>query len=211
MIPPSDSAKPVIGIVGGVGAGKSTVAEEFVRLGCVRIDADVVGHELLTQDDVRQEIRTRWGEAVFDEAGQVDRPALARIVFDRDADLAALNEIMHPRIGVALARRVPRALAEADATGVVLDAAVLLEAGWDRLCTALVYVDTPADVRAQRVRAQRGWDEAQWRAREKKQNSLDTKAARCEYTVDNSSGVSHLRKQVRRIFSLLTRPANLTP
>jgi dephospho-CoA kinase len=80
-----------------------------------------------------------------------------------------------------------------------LDAAVLLEAGWDQLCTHLVFVAAPARQRQRRVR-QRGWDARSWRQREKIQIPLDSKIGRCYYTIDNSSSVSHLCEAVRELF-----------
>ena len=197
------SAKPVIGIVGGVGAGKSTVAAELVKLGCARIDADAIGHELLGDADVRGQIRRRWGEGAFDAEGHVRRDALGEIVFSDPAELRALNEILHPRIRRRIEREIDRARADPDAAAVVLDAAVLLEARWDDLCTHLVFVGAPNAERAQRVRRQRAWDAAAWSRREKMQISLDSKARRSDHRIDNSSNFSHLREQVRRLFRSL--------
>ncbi len=190
--------KPVIGLIGGIGAGKSTVADEFVRLGCVKIDADRIGHALLAETDVQAEIRERWGEAVFGPDDGVDRVALGAVVF-RDAEaLAALSAILHPRIGGEIAERVARAQREPDVAGIVVDAAVLLEAGWDAMCTHVVFVQAPAERRVQRVCDQRGWASDDWQGREKMQISLDKKASQSDYTIDNSSSASHLREQVRR-------------
>jgi dephospho-CoA kinase len=191
--------KPVIGIVGGVGAGKSTVAAELVRLGCELIDADAIGHELLRGPTVRREVRKRWGAGVFSADGQVSRRALAAAVFGRRRELAALNRIMHHRIRRRMERRIAQLRRDPSVPGVVLDAAVLLEAGWDDLCTHVLFVRAPAGLRARRVSAARGWDRRTWRAREKSQISLDTKVKGCYGVVDNSSSVSHLRRQVRRV------------
>ena len=84
-------SKPVIGIVGGIGAGKSTVAAELARLGCGVIDADRIGHELLDESDVRAQIVEMWGPSVLDENGRVDRRCLAGRVFTDPAQLSALN------------------------------------------------------------------------------------------------------------------------
>ena len=94
----SDSSIPVIGVVGGIGSGKSTAASQFAALGCAVIDGDAIGHELLRREDVRQEVHRRWGDAVFTDAGEVDRRALAKIVFADETQLSALNRILHPRI-----------------------------------------------------------------------------------------------------------------
>lgn len=192
--------KPVIGIASGIGAGKSTVAGLLGELGCEVIDADRLGHEVLADPDVQRAIGRTWGERVLRADGSVDRRRLAEIVFDSRGALARLNAILHPRIRRLAEARIAAARRRADVPAVVLDAPVLFEAGWNDLCTHLVFVRTPDDVRRQRVRDSRGWDTEHWRSRENSQISLDKKAAGCDYVVENSSSVPHLREQVRQLF-----------
>ncbi len=193
----SDSSIPVIGVVGGVGSGKSTVAGQFAALGCAVIDGDAIGHELLTREDVRQDIRRRWGDAVFTDAGEVDRRALAKIVFADETQLSALNRILHPRIRRRMVEQIKSFQGE-DIPGIVLDAAVLFEAGWNDLCSKTIFVDTPLKERLLRLRRTRGWDRQIVQGRESSQISLDKKAKRCCYIISNHSNVSHLHEQVRR-------------
>jgi len=192
--------KPVIGIVGGVGAGKSTAAGEFAALGCRLVDADRIGHELLGEPDVQAEIRRRWSDAAFAPGGQVSREALAEVVFDSPAELEALNAILHPRIRRRMAQAIAEAQADTSAEGVVLDAAVMFEAGWDDLCTHRIFVAAPAAERQRRVAESRRWSAEAWRLREKSQISLDIKAGRCQYTLDNRFSASFLREQIRLLF-----------
>jgi dephospho-CoA kinase len=199
---------PVIGIVGGVGSGKSTAAEAFVELGCARIDADALGHAVLREPDVKAAIVKQWGGAVLDAAGEVDRAALGRRVFADPAELERLNAIVHPRMGERIAAEIETIRRRNAAVGVVLDAAVLFEAGWDTLCTHVVFVDAPACVRRRRVEAARGWDAASWRRREKSQIPLDSKRRRCYASIDNSSSASCLRKQVRELFHRMVQEAD---
>jgi dephospho-CoA kinase len=201
--------KPVIGIVGGVGSGKSTVAKELARLGCAVIDADRIGHELLGAPDVREELHRRWGAGILDESGQVDRGALGRLVFADPDQLAALNGILHPRIRREAESRIASARACADVPAIVVDAALLLEAGWDDVCTHRVFVRSlPADRRS-RVKQQRGWEEAEWARREKSQKGLDTKLRMCDYIVDNSSSLPHLVDQIRRLFGRIVSESGI--
>ena len=194
------AGKPVIGIVGGIGAGKSAVAAELAAMGCVLIDADRVGHEMLGRADARREIRQRWGDGVFGPDGNVDRKALAKRVFADPDELVALNGILHPLMRRRMAARIADAQADPSAAGVALDAAVLFEAGWDDLCTHTVFVSAPASQRFARVAATRGWTRAEWKKREKTQISLDTKAARCDSILENRTSASYLREQVRELF-----------
>jgi dephospho-CoA kinase len=193
-----------VGIVGGVGSGKSTVAEEFERLGCCRIDADKLGHSLLADGEVKREIRAQFGPSVFDETGIVSRKAVAEIVFQDAKQLDALERILHPRIR----EEIIRAIAAAQVTkspAVVVDAAVLFEAGWDDLCTHVVFVDAPEADRLRRVREKRGWDAQTLQMRETRQIPLDKKAKRCHHGIRNRSSVSHLKEQVGRLLHHITR------
>ena len=194
------AAKPVIGVVGGVGSGKSTAAAQFARLGCALVDADRIGHELLAQPDVMDELRRHWGGRVFDSRGRVDRRALGDDVFEHPQQLAALNAILHPRIRRRMAEQIARACGDADVRGVVVDAALLFEAGCDDLCTHVVFLNCPAAERLRRVSRCRGWDESTWRGRENSQIPLDKKAQMCDYSVDSSSSAAHLAEQISDVF-----------
>ena len=198
---------PVIGILGGIGAGKSTVAAEFAALGCLVIDGDAIGHELRESPGVKKAMRAEWGDGIFDASGSVDRKAMAAKVFTDPAALVRLNQILAPRIRRSIRRRIEKGLATPNVPAIVLDAAVLLEARWDNLCTEFIFVQ--ADDRQRRARvATRGWSAQQWRDRENSQICLDIKAARCQYTVDNSSSIPLVREQVRRIFRKITNTAD---
>ena len=205
----AEDIKPVIGIVGGLGAGKSTVAAELAKLGCVVIDADAIGHELLARPDVQDVIRRRWGSDVFDDGGQVSRPALGEIVFNDPASLADLNAITHPLIGQEITRRIAEA-GSSDAPVIVLDAAVLFEAGWNTLCTHTVFIDAPRGERLQRVQQSRGWDEATFSARENAQIDVDKKAGMCDHILSNhakdSPPVSAIRELLKRMASTSNHP-----
>ena len=178
-----------MGLLGGVGSGKSTVARRAAECyGLTVVDADAAGHRALTTDDVKMRLRERFGDGIFDAGGAVDRSALAARVFgqaaDRQAARKVLEQITHPAITAELERQIE----QARTTGVaalLLDAAVLLEAGWQRLCDAIIYIDVPAEVRSARVAASRGWSESQWRDREASQLTLDEKRRRADAVIDN--------------------------
>jgi|ETNmetMinimDraft_26_1059896.scaffolds.fasta_scaffold28046_2 dephospho-CoA kinase len=192
--------KPVIGLVGGIGAGKSTVGGELARIGCALVDADAIGHELLSDPQIARTLRHRWGEAIFTDDGGVDRAALGKFAFADPAELSVLNSILHPAIGEKLAESIRRALADASVPAVAVDAAVLFEAGWNDMCTQVVFVDAPDELRFDRVHRDRGWNKKKWIQREKAQISLDKKRRLCDYTIVCSSSVSHLREQVRELY-----------
>lgn len=199
----------LIGILGGVGSGKSAVSDRLKTLGAVVLDADRLGHEVLREPEVKEELRLRWGEAVLDEAGEIDRRKVAKIVFaatpEGQEELAFLEQLTHPRIR----QRLETQLAELNVAGVravVLDAPVMLKAGWDRMCSCMLYVDTPRQIRLERVR-QRGWTEADLAAREAAQEPVETKRSRAGIILDNSSSREHLYEQVDRFWSGLPEAA----
>jgi dephospho-CoA kinase len=195
----------LIGILGGVASGKSEVSCRLRSLGAAVLDADRVGHAVLREAEVRQAVQRRWGEAVLDAAGEIDRRKVAEIVFavapESRAELTFLEQLTHPLIG----QRLQEQLAELHREGVraaVLDAPVMLKAGWDRLCQRIVFVDAPRDVRLARAR-QRGWTEADFAAREAAQEPLETKRSRADVTLDNSLTRRHLYTQVDRFWRSL--------
>jgi dephospho-CoA kinase len=197
----------VIGIVGGVASGKSTVAGHFQHLGAIVIDVDRVGHEVLGDREVREAARRRWGDGVFDSEGNIDRSAVGRIVFaaapDGPEQLAWLEELTHPRIAERLRRQINSERLAGRAEVVVLDAAVLLKAGWDRLCDKVVLVDAPVDVRLGRVR-QRGWSDEQFFAREAAQVPLELARRRADIVIDNSASLEQTKRCVEQFWRTLS-------
>ena len=200
----SREPRPVIGLLGGVAAGKSAVAARFAELGCAVVDADRIAHELLREPEVRQAIRDRFGEGVFDASGEVDRRLLAAQAFAGREGLEALEAVVHPET----CRRVEQAVAEArrkPVPAVILDAPLILEKGLDRLCDHLVYISAPEQIRLSRAERTRGWNPSEIALREATQVSLKTKQNRADYTVDNSTSPEHTFEQIRTILSQIAK------
>jgi dephospho-CoA kinase len=195
----------VIGLLGGVASGKSLVARQLAELGAAVLDADRAGHEVLTQPDVESAARDRWGPGIFGPDGRIDRARVARIVFadtpQARQEREYLEQLTHPRIGRLLARQAER-LRHSGAAAAVLDAPLLLEAGWDRLCDKLIFVDAPRDIRWNRAQ-QRGWSKEDFDAREAAQESLEVKRGRADVVLDNSGSPASTRAQVERFWRSL--------
>ena len=196
----------LIGITGGVASGKSTVARLVVELGAKLLDADQAGHEVLRLPEVEAAARKRWSEAVFGPDGRIDRARLARIVFAGGAEARRereyLEQLTHPEIARLLKRQ-----AETLAVGVpvaVLDAPLLVEAGWDQWCEKTVFVDAPREARLAWAMA-RGWGKEDFAAREGVQESLDRKRMRADVIIDNSGSAGRTRAQVEQFWASLIR------
>jgi dephospho-CoA kinase len=192
----------LIGILGGVASGKSLVTRALADLGAGVLDADRVGHEVLCTGEVEDAVRRQWGEGVFGPDGHVDRARLAGIVFSDSAaaeeQRKLLEQLLHPEIGRRLGHEAER-LAEAGRPAAVLDAPLLVEAAWDRMCDLLVYVDAPRPLRLARA-LERGWSEKDFAAREGVQESLDSKRRLADVVIDTSRSPEDTRAQVERFW-----------
>jgi dephospho-CoA kinase len=178
--------KPVLGLVGGIGAGKSTVADALARRGGKIVAADPLGHEALEEPDILARITEIWGDrGVLTPAGKVDRKKFGRIVFPSPVERSRLEHLVHPYIERRIGEEIDKAQADPGAKFVVLDAAIMLEAGWEGPCDRLVFVDAPRPVRLARVRTQRGWTDADLANREAVQMPADKKRERADAVIDN--------------------------
>jgi dephospho-CoA kinase len=200
----------VVGLIGGIGSGKSQVAEEFARHGARVVSGDAAGHQALKQLQIKEQIVRRWGPEILDDNGEVQRRKLGAVVFADPAQRKELEEIVHPWIKERIRAEVEAARRDPGVPLVVLDAAVMLEAGWHGVCDRLVYVDAPREARLRRVAGQRGWSAQEAEAREGAQMPLTDKAARADHVLDNSASLEHLGRQVRELllqWGLLTSGA----
>jgi dephospho-CoA kinase len=188
--------KLVIGLLGGMGSGKSRVAAEFARHGTCIVNADQFGHEALRQPAIRDELVRHWGREILDENGEIVRGRVARIVFADDAQRQTLEAAVHPYIARRIREEIEKAQNDPRVKLVVLDAAIMLETGWDKVCDRLVYVHAPRAARLRRLADQRGWTEKEVDAREHAQMSLTEKASRADSAIDNADSPESLAQQV---------------
>jgi dephospho-CoA kinase len=144
-----------------------------------------------------------------DDAPQVDRHALGAIVFADPSARAALEAIVHPRMRTSFLAAIGRAQRAGAPPLVVLDAAILLEAGWDDLCDRIVFVDAPRPERLRRVAAARGWSEETLAARERAQWPADQKRRRADWILTNATGSDRLDEEVDRLVCWLRDTAPL--
>ena len=179
-----------------MGSGKSRVAAAFGQHGGLVVTADAFGHESLVQPEILSRIVQRWGERVLDSAGSVDRKKLGSVVFASPVERANLELLVFPWIEKRIHEEIAKAQTDLKVPFVVLDAAIMLEAGWNNVCDRIVYVHAPRAVRLERLQAQRGWTAEDVAKRETAQLPLSVKAARADAAVDNSGSVEFTQKQV---------------
>jgi len=178
--------KPVLGLLGGIGAGKSTVADALVRHGGRVVAGDPLGHEALEQPDILARVAEVWGDrGILTPDGKVDRKKFGRIVFPSPVERSRLEHLVHPYIERRIREEIDKAVADPAVKFVVLDAAVMLEAGWDGVCDKLIYIDAPRPVRLERVQRQRKWTDQDLANREAVQMPPERKKERADAVIDN--------------------------
>ena len=190
----------VIGLTGGIGTGKSEVARLLRAFGAVVINADQVGHEAYAPNSESwQDVVRTFGKGTLQPNGEIDRRKLGEIVFSDPGQLAKLNEIMHPRMARMVADRVEQLRSQGTEV-VVLEAALLFEAGWDSLVDEVWVIDAPVEVLFLRLRARNDLDEAEVQKRIGAQMARGDRRSRADVVVDNSGDIAALRETVSKLW-----------
>jgi dephospho-CoA kinase len=196
------SGKPIIGILGGIGSGKSFVARIFGEMGCLVINSDEQVRDAYLDPKVKQTLKEWWGDAVFDGTGEINRAAIAQRVFANPAQRQRLEQYLHPLVFSARDRIMADHAGDAQVLAFVWDTPLLLETGAHADCDVLVFVDAPLQTRLSRVQQSRGWDASELESREKLQLPLDKKREISDYVIDNTAGTKQsVRAQVREVLS----------
>jgi dephospho-CoA kinase len=196
-----------VGLTGGIGSGKSAVADLLVERGAVLIDADQVARDVVAPGGpAYQPLLDRFGPAILAADGTIDRKALAAVAFASEESRLALNAITHPAIGIAMIE-ARDALEDGDDI-VVLAIPLLTAVHRDTVkLHKVVVVDTPTDVALERLLSQRGFDRADAEARIKAQISRDERAKEADYVLDNSGDRAALTREVAKLWEWLQAAA----
>jgi dephospho-CoA kinase len=195
--------KPVIGILGGMYSGKSTVAAELAKLGCAVIDADSISHQLLEQKDVLKKVIRVFGKEILDDKGKISRPALANRVFGDPAKLATLTGILHPLVMARVEELIKQCAPQPAVRAIALDIPLLVEVGWEKRCDHIIFVDCAPPIRLERAKKTGVFEVDQLKIRENLQISLDKKKHIADNIIDNNSDLSGLSKQIAKVFSTI--------
>ncbi len=197
----------VIGLIGGIASGKSAVAKELAAVGAKVLDADAAAHKLVNRPDVRSNLVDRWGNEILDSSGNIDRTAVARRVFStsdtNQVELEFLESQLHPIIREDFEAEIAR-LSQTDIPAVVIDAPLLLEAGWGELCDVILLVESPRVERLSRAKNLRNWSPEEFAAREASQMSIEEKRKQATHSVANDGTLETLLRRVRQFWQILT-------
>lgn len=195
----------VIGVIGGVAAGKSHFGLAMEKVGAARIDADKIGHDVLVEADIVEQLSSLFGRQVLDGGGAIDRSAVANIVFANNPEgqraLKLLESIVHPRIRARLIEQLEdMRQQELPPIAVVIDAPLLLETGLESLCDVIVFIDASRETRLNRALL-RGWSEKQFDEREASQLSIEDKKERATHVVAGDLSADRLRRFCENLLS----------
>jgi len=192
----------VIGVVGGVASGKSLVTDCLAKAGAAVLNADLVGHAVLREPEVIAALTQRWGTGILGSDGQIDRKAVARIVFAEDgvSEKQFLESISHPRIAHNLKAQLEEWRQSGTVEVAVLDAAIMLETGWAAICDEVWYIDAPNHVRRERA-LRRGWTVEHWQAREAAQWPVARKLEAATKVILNGGTPEETCRQVHELLT----------
>ncbi len=195
----------VIGLTGGIGSGKSTVAQFLAELGAVILDADKVGHEAFKPDtEAWHDVVATFGRQILTPTGEVDRKKLGEIVFNQPEALSRLNQIMHPRMYDMMKARIEE-YRQQGVDVVVLEAAVLIEANWTSLVDEVWVTVAPEAMVLERLKKQRGLDEEQTSARIRSQLSSEERVEHADVVIKNDGDLEEVKAKVKELWARLHR------
>jgi dephospho-CoA kinase len=188
----------IIGLTGGIGAGKSTVSQILTELGAFVIDADKVGHEIyLPGKEAWRQVTTAFGTDILAADQTIDRKKLGAIVFGSDEARKRLNSIVHPLMLQDMQRRIAEKRAEGFTKPIVVEAAILIEANWLPLVDEVWVVVTNKNAVVERVAVQRGMAAKDTEARIASQLSDAERLKHAQVVITNDGSREELEKKIR--------------
>lgn len=191
----------LIGITGGIGSGKSSLARLFARWGAVVVDADQLAHQVLEDQEIKAQLQSAFGAEVVDAEGRLNRSAVGRVAFASRQNWERLNQIVRPQLEVALWAAVEEAIRTAGCQGiVVVDAPLLFEWKIENRFDVVIVVEANDDQCVARVRQRSQLSEEEIRRRMAFQMSPEEKRARADCIVDNRGDQQELERQAKKLW-----------
>ena len=193
------SKSKVIGLTGNIGCGKTTVSRMFEDLGAEVIEADRIGHQLLEKEKIKKRVVGIFTERVLNGKGNISRKKLRNLVFKDKEKLEKLNSILHP----LMVKEIKKKIKASRSNLIVIDAAVLLEAGWDSLVNKVLVVSAPHHTQLKRIKDQTNFSPAEIKGIMEAQLPQSEKINRADFVIENEGSVNKTREQVRKIWEKL--------
>jgi dephospho-CoA kinase len=188
--------------MGGIASGKSIVAAELAKLGCAVIDADVIAKQFLLDEGIKDQLRQKFGDDIFDGHGQIDKKKIAKKIFNSAKAVKLANSIIHPPVLQKVEQLIEAYQLQQGIKAIVLDIPLLVEVGWEKRCDKLIFIDCPEQIRLKRAEKRGVFDVNELKKRENFQISLDNKRKIANYIIENND-LSELIKQIGNIFPAL--------
>jgi len=190
----------VIGLTGSIGTGKSEAARQLVILGASIISADQVGHEAYTPNtEAWEQVVSAFGDDILQDDKDIDRRKLGAIVFSDPSQLEKLNAIMHPRMARMVSDKI-EVLRGQGVKVVVVEAALLFEAGWDTLVEEVWVTDSSEDIVVGRLKERNGLSEEEAKKRINSQMDRAERIERSDFVIDNSSDMAGLESAIKELW-----------
>ncbi len=190
----------VIGLTGSIGTGKSEAARQLEALGASVISADQMGHEAYTPNtEAWEQVVAAFGDGILGEDREVDRRKLGAIVFSDPGQLDKLNQIMHPRMARMVADKI-EVLRSQGVGVVVVEAALLFEAGWDSLVEEVWVTDSPEQIVIERLKQRNGLSEEEARKRIHSQMDRAERLERSDFVIDNSGDMAGFESAIQELW-----------
>ena len=191
----------VIGLTGSIGTGKSEAARQLEALGASIISADQVGHEAYTPNtEAWEQVVAAFGDDILQDDGEIDRRKLGAVVFSDPGQLEKLNQIMHPRMARMVADKIEE-LCDQGVEVVVVEAALLFEAGWDSLVEEVWVTDSTEQVVIERLKQRNGMSEEEARKRISSQMGRTERLERSDYVIENSGDMATLGNTIKELWN----------
>ena len=190
----------VIGLTGSIGTGKSEAARQLEALGASIISADQVGHEAYTpKTEAWDQVVVAFGDEILQEDGGIDRRKLGALVFSDPGKLEKLNQIMHPLMARMVSDKI-EVLRDQEVGVVVVEAALLFEAGWDSLVEEVWVTDSPEKIVIERLKQRNGMSEEEARKRRYSQMDRTERLERSDYVIQNSGDMAELESAIKELW-----------
>ena len=190
----------VIGLTGSIGTGKSEAARQLEALGASIISADEVGHEAYTPNtEAWEQVIAAFGDDILQDDGDIDRRKLGAIVFSDPGQLEKLNQIMHPRMARMVADKIG-VLRDQGVNVVVVEAALLFEAGWDTLVEEVWVTDSPEHIVIGRLKERNGLSEEEAKKRINSQMGRAERIERSDFVINNSGDMADLGNAIKELW-----------